>query len=73
VLSYDEQLPMIYKISPYPSLPSGPEALWAGGQRGEKEKENFAEKGERKGKNDPLDYAQPHHYLLATSLNRGVP
>jgi len=41
------ELPMIYKISPFPSLPSlragwlsepeaGPEALWAGGQRGEK-------------------------------------
>jgi len=23
------------KISPNPSLPSGPEALWAGGQRGD--------------------------------------
>jgi hypothetical protein len=27
---------MIDKISPCPSLPSGPEALWAGGQRGGK-------------------------------------
>ena len=69
MLSYDEQLPMIYKISP--CLPAG--RLTPLCQRGEKEKENFAEKGERKGKNDPLDYAQPHHYLLATSLNRGVP
>jgi hypothetical protein len=25
----------LLKISPNPSLPSGPEALWAGGQRGE--------------------------------------
>jgi hypothetical protein len=25
------ELCMIYKISPRPSLPSGPEALWAGG------------------------------------------
>ena len=26
---------ILLKISPGPSLPSGPEALWAGGQRGE--------------------------------------
>ena len=45
---------MIYKISPDPSLPSGPEALWAGGQRGVK-RESFAKEGERKSRYDPLD------------------
>jgi hypothetical protein len=33
------ELLMIYKISPHPSLPSGPEALWAGGQRGGKKRQ----------------------------------
>jgi hypothetical protein len=28
-------------------LPSGPEALWAGGQRGGRERENFAKEGNR--------------------------
>jgi len=40
MLFYDKQF-VIYKISPCPSLPSGPEALWAGGQRGEKLKRIF--------------------------------
>jgi hypothetical protein len=52
------ELLMIYKISPSPSLPSGPEALWAGGQRGGKERENFPKEGEGKGRDDPLDYAK---------------
>jgi hypothetical protein len=38
---------MIYKISPTPSLP----------KRG-KERENIPKEGERKGRNDPLDYAK---------------
>jgi len=37
---------MIYKISPHPSLP----------KRGKKE--NFAKEGEKKGRNDPLDYTK---------------
>ena len=32
---------MIYKISPHPSLPSGPEALWAGGQRGVEKRQKY--------------------------------
>jgi hypothetical protein len=51
------ELFMIYKISPHPSFPSGPGALWAGGQRGE-EKRIFAKEGERKGRNDQLDYVE---------------
>ena len=35
------ELLMIYKISPSPSLPSRPEALWAGGQRGGKKGKTF--------------------------------
>ena len=46
MLSYDKQF-MIYKISPAPLC-----------QRGGKEKENFAKEDERKGKNDPLEYAK---------------
>ena len=38
------ELLMIYKISPFPSLPSGPEALWAGGQRGGKKGKTFLKK-----------------------------
>jgi hypothetical protein len=38
---------MIYKISPYPSLP----------KRG-KERENFAKEGKGKGGKDPLDHAK---------------
>jgi len=43
---------MIYKISPRPSFP----------KRG-KERENFAKEGERKGRNDPLDYAKNQKYF----------
>ena len=38
---------MIHKISPDPSLPSGSEALWAGGQRGEKKGE-LSQRGREK-------------------------
>jgi hypothetical protein len=41
---------MIYKISPSPSLPSGPEALWAGGQRGGKKGKTFLKKEREKEK-----------------------
>jgi len=39
---------MIYKISPHPSLPSGPEALWAGGQRGGKKGRTLLKRGREK-------------------------
>ena len=42
------ELLMIYKISPSPSLPSGPEALWAGGQRGGKKGKTFLKKEREK-------------------------
>ena len=53
------ELLMIYKISPTPSLPSGPasgsestparrEALWAGGQRGGKKGRTFLKKEREK-------------------------
>jgi hypothetical protein len=48
---------MIYKISPRPSLL----------KRG-KERENFAKEGKRKGRNDPLDYAKSHFFLIIHSV-----
>ena len=65
----DMELFMIYKISPDPSLPSGPatgseslmaprEALWAGGQRGGKKKQNA-----------PLAYAKILLFFLANNMN----
>jgi hypothetical protein len=62
-------LHIIYKISSNPSFPSGPEALWAGGQRGEIE-ERFLQRGAKGSNIYPLNYAETHNKFM-THYTRG--
>jgi hypothetical protein len=59
---------MICKISPAPSLPSGPEALWAGGQRGEKKKRKMPHSITRRA--EKLKYEMGSSYKGLTVFKR---
>ncbi len=54
---------MIYKISPHPSFPKRGKEREIFAKEG-KEREIFAKEGERKGRNDPLDYAKTRDLFL---------